>query len=149
MNPIKAFFTTLLYLFTGRLHFHRDTIGQVVTLPDGARFTVFRDVTLDLAEPSTRLPGARFQVRFRVAGMSPAANKRFSWLPVLFFVGLPGFRAKRWLLDEATGEFMGLYQWDTLQAAQAYAGSFAMRFMTMRAVPGSLTWAVEPPPAEA
>lgn len=43
------------------------------------------------------------------------------------------------MLDEARGDFQGLYRWATVAAAERYANSYAMRFMTRRAVPGSVS----------
>lgn len=80
-------------------------------------------------------------VRFRVAGMTPQQNKVFSLLPIPFFIGLPGFRSKLWALN-ARGVFQGIYTWDTEEAAERYAHSFAMKFMTRRAVPGSVSYRI-------
>jgi hypothetical protein len=42
-----------------------------------------------------------------------------------FFVGLPGFRSKLWMVDPATGDFAGLYEWDDRATAHAYAEGLA------------------------
>ena len=49
-----------------------------------------------------------------------------------------------WILDEASGDFQGIYEWDTAQDAENYAHSFAVRFMTMRSVPGSVSCEIAP-----
>jgi hypothetical protein len=67
---------------------------------------------------------------------------QFSVLPMPFFLGLPGFRSKCWLVDEQSGDFSGYYEWDTPEDARAYAGSFAARFMTARSVPESVKMTV-------
>jgi hypothetical protein len=81
-------------------------------------------------------------VKFHLANMSPAANKVFLNLPVPFFAGLPGFRHKLWLYDKSTGDFRGLYQWQTVEDARRYARSFAVRFMKGRSVPGSVEYEI-------
>ncbi len=144
MNPLRSFVAANLALFTGRLRFPRGRIGEVITLPDGTRGRVFRQALHAPAAGQPDQPGARFHVRFHVAGMSPQANVLFSLLPIPFFAGLPGFRGKLWLLDEATGDFHGLYEWQTVAAAEAYAHSFAMRFMTGRSIPGSVAYDITP-----
>ncbi len=143
-NPFLAFLTTHSYLLCGRLHFPREHIGQVLAMDDGQEFTIFRQVVVDPAPHQPEKPGAQFRVQFQLAGMSPEANKWFSWFPVPFFVGLPGFRSKRWMVNEATGVCQGLYEWDTVQDAENYAHSFAMRFMTQRSVPGSIACQIIP-----
>ncbi|MBC8264336.1 MAG: hypothetical protein H8E47_09465 [Anaerolineales bacterium] len=143
-NPLLAFLRTHWYLLSGRLHFPRERIGETLTMEDSQEFTIFRQVIVDPGKDQPEKPGAVFRVRFRVANMSPEQNKRFSLLPIPFFVGLPGFRSKLWTLDEANGVFQGIYEWDTVQDAQNYAKSFAMRFMTGRSVPGSVSHQVIP-----
>ena len=144
MNPFRAFVVTQGYVLRGRLHFSRERVGKTISLPDGTTATIFREVHVAAGPGQAARPGAQFHVRFHLAGMAPALNKVFSWLPVPFFVGLPGFRSKLWLLDEATGDFHGLYQWETPVAAERYAHSFALRFMTARSVPGSLSYTITP-----
>jgi hypothetical protein len=144
MNPLSAFVQTHKYWLQGRLHFPRSRVGSAMQMPDGRTYTIFRQVIVDPASAQTPAPDAIFQVKFRVAGMPPWLNKRFSWLPIPFFVGLPGFRSKFWMLDEVTGEFQGLYRWQTVEDAENYANSFAMKFMTRRAVPESITYQIAP-----
>ncbi len=138
LNPLAAFLKTHLYLIRGRLHFPRNRVGEVITLPDGRKLTIFRQVIVDPAPGQPQTPGGAFHVQFHLKKMSPAVNKLFSLLPIPFFVGLPGFRSKLWLVDEATGDFHGMYCWDAVQDAQNYAHSFAMQFMMWRSVPGSV-----------
>ena len=95
-----------------------------------------------------RCPGATLVVRFRVAGMTVRQNILFSWLPIPFFVGFPGFRSKLWMVDP-TGLYQGAYEWDTVEDAGAYAWSFTMRFMTMRSIPGTISYWIEPTGREA
>lgn len=68
--------------------------------------------------------------------MSARQNKLFSLLPIPFFVGLPGFRSKLWMLNEASGDFQGIYEWDSVEHVKNYANSFAIKFMTMRSARG-------------
>jgi len=144
MNPILSFLKTHWYLLTGRLHFPRERIGKTFTLDDEQVFLIFRQVIVDLPKNQRGKPRAFFRVRFRVANTSPEQNRRFSILPIPFFIGLPGFRSKLWMHDHATGESQGVYQWDTVGDAQNYVQSFAMKFMTRRAVPGSISHEVRP-----
>jgi len=143
MNPFLSFLITHWYLFTGRMHFPRERIGETFKLGDEQVFTIFRQVVVDPIKGQQEQPGAFFRVRFRVANTTAEQNMRFSILTIPFFVGLPGFHSKVWMLNRATGEFQGVYQWDTVDDAQNYACSFAMQFMTRRAVPGSVSHEVQ------
>ena len=142
LNPFVAFLKTISYLVRGRLHFPRDRIGEVLVSEDALKFVIFRHVLVDSAQDQPKIPGAIFTVRFRVTNMSPKQNKVFSLLPMPFFVGLPGFRSKLWMLNDTYGIFQGLYEWDTLQDAKNYAHSFAMKFMKKRSVPGSVSYEI-------
>ena len=144
MNPLRSFYKANLALLTGRLRFPRGRVGEMITLPDGTRGRVFRQAINAPSDGQRVRPGARFHVRFHLAGMAPRLNVLFSLLPIPFIAGLPGFRGKLWLLDETSGDFHGLYEWDTVAAAETYAHSFAMRFMAGRSIPGSVAYAITP-----
>jgi hypothetical protein len=119
------------------VRFPEDRVGQRVSLDDG-EWLVFREMVIDPPLESPRAE-AVFRPRFHVKGMSPKMNQLFSWLPIPFFAGLPGFRRKLWLVDPVSGDFSGYYEWQHPEDADAYARSFAMRFMTRRSVPSSLS----------
>ena len=143
-NPFLSFLRTLSYVLRGRLHFPKDRVGEVVTMEDGQEFVIFRQAIVDPSQNQPEEPGATLRVRFHVARMSPKQNKLFSLLPIPFFVGLPGFRSKLWMLNEASGDCQGIYEWDTVEDVKNYASSFAMKFMTIRSVPGSVSYKITP-----
>jgi hypothetical protein len=153
LNPVAAAFQTMRYALTGRLHFSQQRVGDVFIDERGCRFRVFRYVEVTPSPDRPAQPGAVFIPRFHVKGMSPRVNQLFSWLPIPCFVGLPGFRSKRWMMAETTGEAAGYYEWDCVQDVENYARSFAGRFMTGRSVPGSIQFSIysiesaPPPPA--
>ena len=147
-NPFLSFLKTLGYALSGRLQFPRNRVGEILNMEDGQEFVIFRQVIVDPGQVQSEKPGATFKVRFHIAHVSPKQNKLFSLLPIPFFIGLPGFRSKLWTLNEANGDFQGIYEWDTVQSAKNYAGSFAMRFMAMRAAPGSVSYEIIPKQAQ-
>lgn len=61
---------------------------------------------------------------------------RLSYLTLFGFLGMPGFRSKLWLFNPETGEFGGIYEWDTVEDADNYDKSYAMRFSKWRSIPG-------------
>jgi hypothetical protein len=141
-NPIGSAVTFCGYLVARRVHFPRDRRGQRVTNLDGRPCTVVMQGTIDPAAGEPARPAGLFRVRFHLKCMSPAANRLFLHLPVPLLMGLPGFRSKLWLYDEETGDFQGRYEWDTIADAQRYAHSFAVKFMTWRSLPGSVSYSV-------
>ena len=144
LNPFLSLLRTLGYILEGRLHFLRNRIGEHLIMEDEQEFIIFRQVIVEPSQGQPEKPGATFRVRFHVAHMSPKQNKLFSLLPIPFFIGLPGFRAKLWTVNEASGDSQGIYHWDTVQDAENYAHSFAMKFMAMRSVPGSVSYKITP-----
>jgi hypothetical protein len=140
LNPFCALLKTISYFIVRKIHFSKNYIGKTIIMEDGQRFKVFRHAIL-----STKLNGespAIFKIRFHVANMSPEKNIPFSLIPMPFILGLPGFRAKLWTINENNGDFQGIYQWDSLEDAENYANSFALNFMTRRSIPGSVSYEI-------
>src|SRR5262245_10776707 len=108
-------------------------------LPNGRDYRIFRQAIVDYPPGQPREPEDIFIPHFHVRTMSPAVNILFSWLPVLLILGFPGFRSKLWLIHEPTGDFAGLYEWDSMQDAENYQHSIAMAFMTRRSYPDSVS----------
>ncbi len=143
LHPLKSSLRTVRFLIQGRLHFPKERIGEQILL-DGEPWIIFRQAILDPWPNQPQKPGAIFRPRFHVRGMSLHQNILFSWLPIPFYVGLPGFRSKLWMYNQATGDFAGYYEWDTVEDAQNYSQSFAAKFMMNRSVPGSVSFRVIP-----
>ena len=128
-------------LIQGRIHFPKDRLGEIVN--EGEEFEIFRHVTLEPGQDQPEKPGAFFKVRFQFASMSPEMNRRTSLIPIPFIVAQPGFRSKMWALGRESGEFQGIYEWDTMVSAENYWTSFPMKLMKRRAVPESLSYEIE------
>ena len=140
-GPFSSIVRAIYLLLQGRIHFPKDRLGEIVG--EGEEFEIFRHMTLDPGKDQPEKPGAIFKVRFQFASMSPEMNKRTSLIPIPFIVAQPGFRSKMWALGRETGEFQGIYEWDTVASAQNYWTSFPMKLMKRRAVPESLSYEIE------
>lgn len=143
-KAVYSFLKTLSYVITGRLHFTKGRIGELVTVDDGQQYTFFRQVVVDPKRDQLKKPWAILIIRFNFAHGSPKQNKRLSLIPIPFIAGLTGFRSKIWALQKDSGGFQGIYEWDTIQDAEAYKKSFAIKLMTKRAIPGSITFQIIP-----
>jgi hypothetical protein len=137
ITVLPALGRSLVRLMAHRVQFGHD-IGQTLTMEDGMQFTVFRHVKIE----GRGAPAAVFVVRFTPAHMSVRQNIRFSRLPMVPLLGMRGFREKYWCVNEETGMCQGVYGWQTIADAEAYASSVALRFMTGRSVPGSVSYRV-------
>jgi hypothetical protein len=142
VSPIRSFFQFWKAVFQARVRFPSGRVGTNILLDDG-KWMVLRELVFTSRDVSSD-PKIIFRPRFHVKGMSPKINEWFSWLPIPFFAGLPGFRRKLWLLDPVSGDFSGYYEWQTADDANNYAHSFAMRFMTARSIPGSVSARIIP-----
>jgi hypothetical protein len=126
-----------LKLWIGR-RVHLRTDRDCGLVHNGESFVPFRKIVVDAERGRDVQAGATFRVRFSFKNLSPAANRRLSLIPIPFIVAQPGFRSKTWLLGEQTGDFIGLYEFDSVEDAEAYWDSLPLRMMRGRAAPGSL-----------
>ncbi|MBI4978771.1 MAG: hypothetical protein HZC28_14925 [Spirochaetes bacterium] len=81
-------------------------------------------------------------VRFKPADMTSQQNISFSRIPMMIFMGFRGFRSKFWAVNHETGLCQGLYEWQTREDAERYAASIAMRFMSNRSIPESVSYII-------
>jgi len=144
LHPISSLCTYLKMVLQKRVHFPKQRIGQVYDLGDGLEWIIFREILIDPLPNQSAVPEVHFRPRFHVAGMNLKQNILFSILPIPFFAGLPGFRSKLWLYNLGSGDFTGWYEWDTRLDAENYSKSFAIRFMSRRSVPGSVSYQIIP-----
>ncbi len=136
-NPILGFVRTILLFLTVRVHFLRKDVGTTITMEDGQTFRIFRHVRIRTADPKP--PEGVFVVRFKPIHMTIHQNIWFSLLPMLIIIGFHGFREKYWCVNDETGLCQGIYAWQTVDDAVAYSKSAAMRFMTNRSDPRSVS----------
>jgi hypothetical protein len=140
-NPLYGVIRTLLLLATGRVRFSKPDVGREIEMADGARFTIFRRVRIRNLGGAPPSPKGLFIVRFTPT-MPVAKNIQLSRIMLLVFMGFKGFRSKYWCVNETTGECQGIYEWDTVADATRYSKSIAVRNMTRRSRPGSISFEV-------
>lgn len=124
-----------------KYQFNKTVVGKA--LPEAYHvnqdFKVFRYAELKNKDQEAE---AWFIVRFSLKRMNVKRNQYFSLLPMLALFHFKGFYSKYWLMDEKTNTCMGVYRWQTKADAQHYAHSIAMKFMTMRSIPGSIQFQI-------
>ena len=135
--------TFIVNLFSGRVHFPEGHIGRDLTMEDGKKFAVFR--RLKVGERTDRDKNfALFKVRFQFKSLGSSLNKCLSMIPAPFLIGMTGFREKYWTIDEKSGFFQGIYQWESKDSAEKYSSSFIFRLMANRAAEGTLSYEIIP-----
>ncbi len=137
-------FKTLSYKITGRLHSPKDHIGKVFTNASGEEFIIFKQTILDPISGQNTRPEAIFRVQFQVRRIIPWRDRFIISIKSPLFVAPPGFRSKLWMVDVKNNTYQGVYEWDTLADAQAYAHSASMDFMTRVAVHGGISYEITP-----
>lgn len=139
-NPLYSLLNTINLFLRRKVHFSREKIGKVIVTEDNEEFVIFREdkVNAKIDKPAV------FKVKFLLSGMEPKNNIRFSWLPVPFFIGLPGFKAKVWTLNYKNNYFQGIYEWKNQGYAEKYSKSFAYKFMSSRSMQGTVSFEIIP-----
>ena len=135
--------TTIVKLRRGHIHFSNKYIGDVLTMEDGQKFTIFRRIKVETKGDNPENL-AVFKVRFKFKNFGIWVNKKLSFIPVPFLIGMEGFREKDWTINEDTNEFQGIYQWSSREIAEQYPETFIFRLMTKRAVPGTVSYEIIP-----
>ncbi len=122
----RAAIRSVQYLLTDRVQFPRDRLGDVLEMPDGDAFVVYRETTLEGSDESSG-NGAILVFEVEVTNRTKGAALRevlfdpFANVATPFFVGMPGFRRKLWLAGERPGEFLELYEWESAENAELFA----------------------------
>lgn len=136
--PPVSIAVTIGRLFSGRIRFSGDRVGKTLTMENGEVHTVFREVQVASSASVPDSSMTILKVRFQFARFSPAANRRLSLLPVPIILGMPGFRQKTWTFCEESSYSMGIYQFESPEAAEGYRRSPVMRILEKRSVPGTM-----------
>jgi hypothetical protein len=135
INPIVTLFKSIALLVTGKARFPKEKVGATIVREDGQKFIVFRHVVIHAKTDRPANPQGVFRVWFHTKA-SPQGTRRLSSLTLFGFLGMPGFCSKLWLFNPETGEFGGIYEWDTVEDADHYDKSYAMKFSKWRSLPG-------------
>ena len=142
-NPIRLLARASWLKLKRRSRLESD-VGDIHISVDSERFAAFRKVVVVPTSDQSVEPGAIFQVRFRFKNLSTKVNQKLSLIPIPLITAQPGFRSKTWLLGEETGDFLGYYEFDTVEQAEAYWNSLPLRMMRGRAASGTLRHEVRP-----
>ncbi len=141
---LSSFVKTFYFFLLWRIHFPKEYVGKKVVMYDGQKFTIFRHVTLNSGSSYLKKSMAVFRVRFKFAKLSHKANKLASLIPIPLIIGFPGFKDKVWMINEDTGFWQGVYQWESEDAVERYIKSFVLGVMNKRSVPNSISYEIIP-----
>ena len=132
-------------LASGRTRCHAEHVGQVLRMSDGRTYVPFRHTRKAKSGWSQTAPAAVLQPRFHLTALAPGRRHLHALFRVVciattpLFVGLRGFRSKLWMVNPATGDFAGLYEWDDADSARAYADGLN-RILRALSAPSSVSY---------
>jgi hypothetical protein len=121
-SPPICLVVALVLALLGRLRLRRKYVGRVVSMEDGRRFRVFRHLSRRTGKAGRP---AVLVVRFEFKRFPQRVNRFLSLVPVPLIGGIPGFCDKVWMVDEDSGAWQGVYQWESAEAVEAYRRSFS------------------------
>ncbi len=131
-----------MLLIQRRIHLPRQRVGRRLRFGDGTEASVYRETVVD--HPLTAEP-AILVVTYRLRGVhNKVAHALFRLESILntpLFAGFPGLVSKRWLANDRTGAYRGLYQWDDPALAEDYARAL-WRVLALVSVPESIHYHV-------
>jgi hypothetical protein len=137
-NPFVCWLFSLGRLLVGRLKYSKEYVGTTLKMESGEEYHIFRHIK-SVPQSHDEL-GSVFIVNFKFARLSQNANRFVSQFPMLLITGFPGFRVKMYAVNQENGYWLGIYQWDSKHALDAYKKSFVLRIMNSRALYGSVTY---------
>ena len=129
--PLAIAIKSFTLLITARIHFKSESVGQKIFV-NNQDYTIFRHALLR----NPQEPQGIFCVWFGTK-MSPSKTKILSTFTMIAFIGFPGWTSKKWLVNDKTGDFGGIYEFDTVENAKKYQNSYAMKFSKWRSKEGN------------
>jgi hypothetical protein len=126
-----------------RVHLPRARVGLRMRFADGTSARVYRETVVDRPDP---VQPCALVVQFRLRAVRGRGQVLFRWESLLntpLFVGFPGFVSKLWLAHDEHGSYRGVYEWDGVAAAQAYAQAL-WRVLALVSEPASIHYRVLP-----
>lgn len=137
-NPFVCLLVSLLRLIVGRLKYSNEYVGTTLKMEKGEEYQIFRHIR---SVPQSRdEKGSLLIINFKFARLSQKTNRFVSQFPMLLITGFPGFRVKMYAVNQENGYWLGLYQWESKHALDAYKKTLVLRVMNRRAREGSVTY---------
>jgi len=141
-NIIYSLLHYLVFKITRRIKFLEDNVGNQVILRKVENYKVFLEMEVLTKDKQPKQGNAIFRVYFHASSVSQATIIKRTKYTIPFFVGLPGFCTKQFLVNQDDGIFSGRYEWETIEMAQRYASSYAVKFMKKRSSPYPISYEI-------
>ncbi len=133
-NIIPVFIRGIKKILSGKYKNPKPGNNKTISLHSNRhRYKVFKCTELN---GETERGKCFFEVEFKFK----------KWVPeyfaptIPFFIGMPGFISKLWLVDETTGVYAGQYIFDSRENAMGYGNSFAQKLVKKLCLKGFYRW---------
>ncbi len=127
------------------LHLRRDRVSELYTIDQGGTYKIFREtVSNDGTSGNSNVLVVGF--RLRMLGRDPLLHRIFQRVCIMttpFWSGFRGFRVKLWMVDPATKNYLGIYDWAGRQNTQTYVDAL-VRVLRPLSAPGSVWYKLYP-----
>lgn len=138
---IRELFRYLCLLFRGKIAIlKKEEVSNSSGLEDEPTFCLFREVRLRTKQNIQS--SAELRVSFSVKKMDFVQKVVIPVLSQPFYMGLPGFYSKQFFLDRETCSVIGLYKWESKEAAKNYINGYALKFMELISLPGTFKYKI-------
>lgn len=142
---LKSCYRFIGLVVRGSIHKRKDRIGETYSTDRGGKYCIFLDTN---SFDHTTDPSAVLVVGFRLRwiGSNRVLHKIFRHICIAstpIWSGFPGYRVKLWMVDYATENYLGIYEWAGKKNASAYA-EWLTRLLRSLSTKGSVWYEVYP-----
>ena len=127
-------------LLSGRIRFPKDRIGKLLVMENGEEYSIFSDVQVTSSNSLSAESRTVLKVRFKFDRYPDAVNRRIFLIFTPLITGMPGFQRKIWTFCEKSSNYLGIYQFESMELAEEYKASLVMWIIEKRCVPGSISY---------
>lgn len=141
-NPLYSFVKYIIIKLNKQLSYTKRNVGKKVPIMKDQIHTVFKEIYLQDSNHKRKEGHAVFHVIFHSSTKKRSLLFKNANSTIPFFIGLPGFCNKQFLINEKEKTFAGNYEWETIDHAKNYAHSFAVSSMAKSSYPFPLTYQI-------
>lgn len=105
-----------------------ENVGKEV-LFNNEKFNVFLEIGIFDCDNVIKKGDVEFKIIFKASKISTDSLIKNTKKTIPFFIGLPGFCRKKFMVNERKGIFSGIYEWESYEDANRYSKSYALNSM--------------------
>lgn len=111
-----------------RTSYISEYVGKEIII-NNEKFNIFLEIGVFDYDHEIKKGDVEFKIIFKSSKISTDTLINNSKKAIPFFIGLPGFCRKKFLVNERKGIFSGIYEWESYEDASNYSKSYALQSM--------------------